>query len=378
MLIVFPRASPYAQGKLLAIAGPGVVFGALIVLAGARGRLARPALALGGVLALAIFVSDGFAYAHDRVAPTPRIEAIRQVGKRFAGQGLVLWNEFEEYAKYFARRSQDQRAVRGDHAAAGAAAHTRTYFYGHYFDLDEELLSFVEQLPDHRHAALARGQPPARQLPPRLREQVLPRLAANVRARQVLRHLPEQQLYAPSATVTCPALASIVGGAPAGTELVRRDAAGNGVVRPALRRAPLRWLGARPRAGRRRHDGDRRPGRRHARRSRRRALRRVGAGRLPAQGLRAGRRAHRRLGGRVEHAGSVAAGGLAAPRAWQPSRRRVRGRRASAPRPGGMAARGRSARSARSPCCARLRRACASSRSPTGARCAVRRPTGWS
>ena len=36
---------------------------------------------------------------------------------------------------------------------------------------------------------------------------------------QVLRHLPEQRLYAPTATVTCPAVRALVAGAPAGSEL---------------------------------------------------------------------------------------------------------------------------------------------------------------
>jgi hypothetical protein len=218
MLIVFPRASPYAQGKLLAIGGPGVVFVALIVLAGARGRLVRPALALGGALALAIFASDGFAYGHDRVAPTPRIEAIRQVGKRFAGQGLVLWNEFEEYAKIFAdeaRISVPFEAI----TPQQVQLRVPVPFYGKYFDLDEELLSFVEGYP----IIVTRRSPAASRPPANYRLVYANRYYLGWRrtsAPVVLRHLPEQQLYSPSATVTCPALASIVAGAPAGAELM--------------------------------------------------------------------------------------------------------------------------------------------------------------
>ena len=217
MLIVFPRASPYAQGKLLAIGGPSVVFVALVVLASARGRLAPPALALGGALALAIFASDGFAYAHDRVAPAARMEAIRAVGKRFEGRGLVLWNEFEEYAKLLAN---DARISVPFEAITPQQVQLRnpTYFYGHYFDLDEELLSFVEGYP-----VIVTRRSPAASRPP-----------ANYRlvyendyylgwqrtvAPQVLRHLPEQGFYSPAGTVTCSALAPIVAGAGAGTEL---------------------------------------------------------------------------------------------------------------------------------------------------------------
>ena len=40
LLIVFPRVSPYAQGKLLAIGAPAVLFAALLFPALMRGRLA--------------------------------------------------------------------------------------------------------------------------------------------------------------------------------------------------------------------------------------------------------------------------------------------------------------------------------------------------
>lgn len=218
ILIVFPLASPYAQGKLLAIAAPAVVFVALLVLAGARGRLAAPALALGAVLVVAILASDGFAYGHDRIAPTARMEAIRQVGKHFEGKGLVLWNEFEEYAKLLAN---DARISVPFEAITPQQVQLRnpTYFYGHYFDLDEELLSFVEGYP-----IIVTRRSPAASRPPanyRLVYENKYYLGWQRTAEPaVLRHLPEQQLYSPSATVTCAALKPIVTGAPAGTELV--------------------------------------------------------------------------------------------------------------------------------------------------------------
>ncbi|MGD0454665.1 MAG: hypothetical protein ABSB69_13795 [Solirubrobacteraceae bacterium] len=218
MLIVFPRASPYAQGKLLAIAGPGVVLVALMLLAGVRGRLSSPALVLGGALALAIFASDGFAYGHDRIAPTARMEAIRQVGRRFAGQGLVLWNEFEEYSKYLANEARISVPFEAI-TPQQVQLRNPTYFYGHYFDLDEELLSFVEGYP----IIVTRRSPAASRPPANYRLVYENKYYLGWRRTsqpQVLRHLPEQQLYSPSATVTCPALQPIVSGAPAGTELM--------------------------------------------------------------------------------------------------------------------------------------------------------------
>ena len=147
-----PRASPYAQGKLLAICSP--VRGCWPALAR---RSARPSVAgsrvggrsarsLAAGLAVAILASDLLAYSYDRVAPTAQMEAIRQTGDHFTGEGLVLWNEFQEFAKYFARAAKISVPFE---ALTPQQVELRnpTYFYGHYFDLDEELLSFVEGYP---------------------------------------------------------------------------------------------------------------------------------------------------------------------------------------------------------------------------------------
>ncbi len=218
MAIIYPRVSPYAQGKLLAIASPVVVFAALIALGGARGRLAAPALLLGGALALAIFASDMLAYSRGRVAPTRRIEAITKTGDHFRGQGLVLWNEFEEYAKYFARAARISVPFEALTPQQVQLRHP-TYFYGHYFDLDEELLPFVEGYP----FIVIRRSPAASRPPANYtlvyendyylgwRREATP---------QVLDHLPEQQLYSPSAPVQCRALQRMVAHAPHGAQLI--------------------------------------------------------------------------------------------------------------------------------------------------------------
>ena len=110
------------------------------------------------------------------------MEAIRETGDHFAGRGLVLWNEFEEYAKYFARAAKISVPFE---ALTPQQVQLRrpTYFYGHYFDLDEELLSFVEGYPIIVTRRSPVGEPPARQLQARLRERVLPRLAPHCRTR---------------------------------------------------------------------------------------------------------------------------------------------------------------------------------------------------
>lgn len=218
MLVVFGRVSPYAQGKLLAIGSPLVVFAALALLASARGRLSIPALALGGALTVAILASDLLAYSHDRIAPTERIEAMRAVGERFSGRGLVLWNEFDEYAKYFARSARISSPFEAI-TPQQAQLRVPTYFYGHYFDPDEETLPFVESDPVlvlRRSPSTSR--PPANFVP--AYENRFYVAWERTSSPRVLQHLSLQQPYSPVATATCPALRTIVAGAPAGARLV--------------------------------------------------------------------------------------------------------------------------------------------------------------
>jgi hypothetical protein len=223
LLVVFPRVSPYAQGKLLAMCSPLVVFAGVAGLLCLRGRRAG---ALGLILAagatFAILASDLLAYNHDRVAPTGRMEAIRQTGDHFAGRGLVLWNEFEEYAKYFARAAKISvpfEALTPQQVELRAP----TYFYGHYFDLDQELLPFVEKYP----IVVTRRSPAASRPPANYRlvyENAYYLGWERTGEPEVLEHLPLQQIYSPTLPVDCGALAPIVAKAPHGARLVVAEA----------------------------------------------------------------------------------------------------------------------------------------------------------
>jgi len=223
LLIVYPRVSPYAQGKLLAIASPAVILVALVGLLGVRGRVSIVALALAGTLTAAVLASDLLAYSYDRVAPTARIEAIRQTGHHFAGQGPVLWNEFEEFAKYIAREARISVPFEAL-TPQQVQLRSPTYFYGHYFDLDEELLAFVEAYP-----IIVTRRSPAASRPPADYQLVYQNAYylgwRRTSQPKVLRHLPEQQLYSSSNMVTCRALRPIVSHAPPGSRLVVAGAA---------------------------------------------------------------------------------------------------------------------------------------------------------
>jgi len=218
LLIVYPRVSPYAQGKLLAIAGPAVVFVALVGLTWVRGRFVPLGFAVGAALAGAIWASDLLAYSHDRVAPTSRIEAIVQTGNHFKGEGPVLWNEFEEYAKYLAREAKISVPFEAQTPQQAKLRHSK-FFADHYFDLDEELLSFVEGFP----IIVTRSSPAASRPPANYRlvyENPYYLGWRRMSSPQVLSHLPEQMSYSPAASVSCPALRQTIAGAPAGSELV--------------------------------------------------------------------------------------------------------------------------------------------------------------
>jgi hypothetical protein len=226
LLVVFPRVSPYAQGKLLAVCSPLVVLGGMAGLLGMRdlpGAAGRRT-GLVGLLAacgvsLAILASDVLAYSHGRVAPIARMEAIRETGDHFAGRGLVLWNEFEEYAKYFARAAKISVPFEALTPQQVQLRVPSPSFYGHYFDLDEELLSFVEGYP----IVVTRRSPSASRPPANYKlvyENAYYLGWERMAAPRVLEHLPLQQQFSPSLQLQCSALGPIVAKAPHGSELV--------------------------------------------------------------------------------------------------------------------------------------------------------------
>jgi hypothetical protein len=218
LLVVMPRVSPYAQGKLLAIGGPAVVFAAFVFLLAVRGRIAPGALLVALALAAAIGASDLLAYSRARVAPTARMEAIEQVGRRLKGQGPVLFNEFEEYAKYFGRDARISVPFEAITPEQVKLRHPQ-YFYGRWFDLDAETLGFVEGYP----LIVLRRSPGASRPPANYAleyENAYYEVWRRRPAPQVLGHLPEQQTYSPAGRVDCRALGRLAGHAPPDTHLV--------------------------------------------------------------------------------------------------------------------------------------------------------------
>jgi hypothetical protein len=148
-VVVSRRVAPYADAKLLAVLGPAWMFAAAFAFMWLPRRIPRMIGAgLAGVIVLGVLVSAMFAYHDTKVAPTSdRLAALQDVGDRLSGKpGQTLFNEFEEFAKYYMR---DANMVAAFEALSSQQVPLRTpqQFYGYHFDLDEELLEYVERFP---------------------------------------------------------------------------------------------------------------------------------------------------------------------------------------------------------------------------------------
>ncbi len=219
LLIVYPKAIPYVQAKLLAIASPVVVLGAAQGLAAIRAKRLLPvALLAGAGLAVGVLLSDALAYHHDPVAPTSRFIAMRDVGHFLGKRGPVLVSEFDEFADYFAWPTPLWLGTQYP-TPENLVLRSPGGLYGQSFDLDAETLPFIESFP----YILVRRSPAESRPPANFRlvyansfYEVWKRTASP----QVLAHLPEQQLYSAYAPVSCAQLQTIVHGAPSGSSLL--------------------------------------------------------------------------------------------------------------------------------------------------------------
>lgn len=159
--VVAPGGSPYVDAKLLAVLSPGLLlFAALGVAALWRERTRVEAALAGAVLAGAVAYSDALAYRVALPAPMDRLTELEEIGERFAGEGPLLVNEFEEYAKHFARRARTFAPYDGLTPAPARLREPRP-LHGFAYTLDELTTGFVLQYP-----LLALRRSPAESRPP--------------------------------------------------------------------------------------------------------------------------------------------------------------------------------------------------------------------
>jgi hypothetical protein len=110
-LYVVRRGSPWADAKALVIVSPPFLFLAMlgtVSLIHARRQLEGAALA--AVITSAVLLSNAFAYHEVNLAPRDRFRELEKIGHRVAGQGPLLYTEFEQYAKHFLRAADPEGA----------------------------------------------------------------------------------------------------------------------------------------------------------------------------------------------------------------------------------------------------------------------------
>lgn len=103
-LYLLHRGGPYADAKVLAILSPAVT---LIVVLGAlvlwTGRWRWLSLVLTGALVLGVLWSSSLAYHDVSLTPYDRYSELLHINSMLAGRGPAIFNEYDEFGKYFLR-----------------------------------------------------------------------------------------------------------------------------------------------------------------------------------------------------------------------------------------------------------------------------------
>lgn len=98
------RGSPYADGKVLMIIAPAITFtAALGAMSMWTGRWRVLSAAACAVLAVSMVWSSALAYQDVSVAPHDRYAELLDINDELDGKGPVIFNEYDEFAKYFLR-----------------------------------------------------------------------------------------------------------------------------------------------------------------------------------------------------------------------------------------------------------------------------------
>lgn len=161
LVVIAPRVTPYADGKIFAILSPAVILAAAAGLQALAGRQRVLAVGLGAALSLGVLWSAGLAYHDVRLAPTNRMAQLTDLNKRFAGKGLMLFPEFEEFSKYFMR---DVRINAPNEPFLVSFIELRHMgpAVGYTYDVDDMTLHYVESFPwIVTRNGPATGRPPA-------------------------------------------------------------------------------------------------------------------------------------------------------------------------------------------------------------------------
>lgn len=141
------RYGPWIQFKGDAITSPIALLMAFAGV-GALIRFSRRTVvgaAFGIVLALGVLAGTALLYHDTTLAPYERLRDLEYIGKRFGGEGSTITPDFEEYAAYFLRDSDQDSMVNGPRLELRPGVDRATAPGGTWaYDLDEYPLGFVE------------------------------------------------------------------------------------------------------------------------------------------------------------------------------------------------------------------------------------------
>jgi hypothetical protein len=220
LLILRSRVSPYAAAKMIALVAPSIVVCAALGCAWLA-RAWRPgAYGIAAVVALGIFASNALSYRDVRLAPIDRMEAMRDIGERYANtRGLLLVDDGDEFAKYFLLPTHMNVALERI-TPKPAYNNLSTSFMPRNADIDQMPIEFVESFP----LIVQRRGPDASRAPANYRldyENEYYRVWRRIRAAStVVRHVPFQQAFEGSSTPACKTVLEATGGLDAGTVFV--------------------------------------------------------------------------------------------------------------------------------------------------------------
>lgn len=146
--IVAPRTSAYADAKMLAILSPAIVLCGMLGAAALARRRRWAGVGIASAIGVLVLGSAAFAYHDVRLAPTDRMRALQDLGDRYAGDDrLMLFGEYEEFAKYFMRRATINAPAEALTERHVELSRDLGFFGGKTFDLDDMTLPFVESYP---------------------------------------------------------------------------------------------------------------------------------------------------------------------------------------------------------------------------------------
>jgi hypothetical protein len=234
-------AGIYIEAKFLAVLSPTLV---LLAVAGcaalaADRRLRRAAPVVAVVLAAGVLVSDGMAYRDAYIAPKGRLDELRMIGERYAGDRPTMLDEMEEYGKHFLRDA-DVIAPFDGNAYAPAQLRVPGPVYDTWADLDEMTLDYVRTFPQ-----IVRRRNPVASRPPAPYRRVFTgdhyevwRAPAGIPA--VVDHLPLGDDNDPTGEVDCGAVRTLAARADGG-ELVAAVRPSPVVLKAADMQLPAGW-----------------------------------------------------------------------------------------------------------------------------------------